>query len=313
MLKYDPFRDGVSQGLLMTFMRCREEASNWLKGLEQLRSSSALQFGSMAHQILEEIYGKYEKPPSDLEVLKMIEKVRMDFVKEEGSRMSEDGLQNLEQNVAILTAVLPGYFRFYKSDFRKDYWAELEQVFRVPSPVKGVALIGRIDGAFRPNKKELWLFESKTKSRIEEDNLADSLTFDFQNSLYQYALQKKYGVQPSGVLYNIIRRPGQKLKKEESLPDFSARIEEEVRKDPSYYFIRFEVAVPRTELKRFEHELEIILTEFISWWKGEIATYRNTSACMQRFGPCRFLPLCANGEVGLYRTRQHLFPELVEK
>src|ERR1044071_3917275 len=307
--KYDPYKHGISQGLLTTFMRCREEARFFLLGLEQIRVSAPLQFGSLAHRVLELIYLNYKKVPSSKEVLTVLEKVYKEFLKEEGERLSPEGMENLESNMAILQAILPHYFAFYKKDFGVMKWIELEQKFSVPSPIPGVNLIGRIDGAYN-ERKELWLFESKTKGRIEEDNLTDALAFDFQNNVYQYALNKKYQKHPAGVLYNIIRRPGQRLKKEENLRDFSKRIEEEVKKDPAYYFLRFEIAIPQSELKRFEKELTDVLQEFLKWCKGELATYRNTSACIQKFGPCRFLPKCANGEGGLYRMREVLFPEL---
>lgn len=309
MEKYDPFKHGISQGLLTTFMRCREEAKNHILGLEQIRKSAPLQFGSLAHRVLELVYLKWRKVPQPKEVLKVLEKVRKDFLLEEGARLSAEGMENLETNTAILEAVLPHYFLHHKKDFTTMKWVELEKVFKVPSPVAGINLVGRIDGAYN-ERKELWLFESKTKGRIEEENLADTLTFDFQNNVYQYALKKKYGKVPTGVLYNIIRRPGQRLKKDESLSSLSERIEAEVKKDPSYYFLRFEIAIPRTELQRFEKELTDVVNEFVKWFKGDLATYRNTSACIQKYGPCRFLPKCASGETGLYRIRKHMFPEL---
>lgn len=308
--KYDPYKHGITQGLLTTFMRCREEARNRIRGLEQVRASAPLQFGSLAHRVLELTYRKYRECPSAKQVLSVLEKVRQDFMKEEGSRLSAEGLENLELNTAVLEAILPEYFKFYKGDFKEHKWVELEEKFCVPSPVPGVNLVGRIDGALRLKSKKLTLFESKTKGRIEEDSLLDTLAFDFQNNVYQYALRQKYKEQPEGVLYNIIRRPGQRLKKEESFDSFTKRIHEEIIKEPDYYFIRFEVAVPRTELKRFEVELKDVVTEFVKWWKGELPTYRNTSACMQKYGPCAFLPKCANGETGLYRNREVHFPEL---
>lgn len=309
--KYDPYKHGISQGLLTTFMRCREEARFFLLGFEQIKTSSPLQFGSLTHRVLELTYTKYKKVPTTPEILKVLEGVNKEFLKEEGARLSPEGMENLESNMAVLQAILPHYFAFYKKDFGVMKWTELEQRFSVPSPIPGINLVGRIDGAYN-ERKELWLFESKTKGRIEEENLTDSLSFDFQNNVYQYALRKKYGRVPSGILYNIIRRPGQRLKKDESLDAFSKRIEEEIKKDPKYYFIRFEIAIPKSETQRFEKELTDVLKEFVAWCKGELATWRNTSACIQKFGPCRFLPKCANGEGGLYRMREVLFPELVD-
>ena len=308
-MTYDPYKDGMTQGILTTFMRCREEAKNYLEGLEQVRTSAALQFGSLAHRTLENIYRKWKKPPTEKEVGTVLDSVHDEFMKEEGARLSPEGLENLHTNAAVLEAVMPSYFTHNAEDFKTHNWLELEEKFCVPSPVPGVNLVGRIDGVHK-QKKEVWLFESKTKSRIEEDNLTDALSFDFQTNVYQYAVRHKYKVTPQGVLYNIIRRPGQKLKKDENLVAFSKRIQEEVKKDPSYYFLRYEISIPKTEFARFEGELKSIIEEFLKWWKGDLAHYRNTSSCLQRFGPCRFLPKCANNDLGLYNQRKFLFPEL---
>lgn len=310
MLKYNPYNDGVSQGLLATFMRCRQEAKNFLLGLEQLRASSPMQFGSIAHRVLELVYLEHKTAPSRKEVLRTLNKVIREFQKEEGRRLSPEGLENLETNAAILEAVLPEYFKFYKAEFGASKWLELEQVFKVESPIVGVPLVGRIDGAFM-QRKELWLFESKTKGRIEEESLTDSLAFDFQTNLYQYILGKKYNKVPTGVLYNIIRRPGQRLKQKESLKQFTSRILEEITAQPDHYFLRYEIISPSTESSRFQQELHDVLKEFIDWWEGKLPTYRNTSSCIQRYGPCRFLPLCASGDKTMYRNREEMFPELV--
>ena len=307
--KYDPYKHGVTQGVLTTFMRCREEAKNHLAGLSQIRTSSALQFGSMAHRILELVYRKWKKPPTDGELQKVLDFVYKEFMQEDGGRLSPEGLENIHTNLSLLKVVMPAYFNYHKDDFVSSKWMELEEKFCIPSPVEGINLIGRIDGV-RMQKKEVWLFESKTKSRIEEDSLTDSLAFDFQTNTYQYAVRHKYKVKPSGVLYNVIRRPGQRLKKDEGLASFAARVDEEIQKDPSYYFLRYEIQIPKSEFARFETELKYVVEEFVQWWKGDLAHYRNTSACKQQYGPCRFLPLCANNDTELYIKREELFPEL---
>ncbi len=306
---YDPFKHGVTQGVLATFMRCREEVKNHLLGLTQIRTSSALQFGSITHRVLELTYGKHKTPPTAEQVFKILDKVYDEFMQEDGKRLSVEGIENINTNLALLRAVLPHYFVFHKDDFKTGKWEELEQKFCVPSPVKNINLVGRIDGV-RKQKKELWLFESKTKSRIEEESLTDSLSFDFQTSLYQYAVRHKYGLQPSGVLYNVLRRPGQRLKQGETLVSYAQRVAEEVKKDPPHYFMRYEIQIPKSEFSRFETELKSIVEEFVKWWQGDLAHYRNTSSCLQKFGPCRFLPLCANNDTGLYIQRKDIFPEL---
>jgi hypothetical protein len=243
--------------------------------------------------------------------LAIIRKAEKEYKEEQGGRLGPEELDYMETNLCLLEAVMPEYFKFWgKNDFQKIKWVELEKKFRVPSPVAGLDLVGRIDGAYLARPKELWSFESKTKSRIEEDDISQTLAFDLQNGVYQFALRHNHKIQPRGTLYNIIRRPGQKQGKKENLKQFGARVRAEIQKDQRHFFIRFEVAVPKADAERFESELKMVLTEFINWHKDLLPTYRNTTACIQKYGPCKFLPLCANGEMSIYRKREVMFPEL---
>lgn len=316
---YDPRIHGVTQGLLATFQRCRQEAKNYISRIESIHTGAGLQFGSLAHTILELGY-KQKTVPDEKVVYQLIDRARAEYLEERGGRLSGQESELMEMSMLLLEVVMPAYFRHYAKDFTTMKWAELEQKFRVASPVSGVDLVGRIDGAFWIGK-ELWQFESKTKSRIEEDDLSQKLTFDFQNNSYQYLLERKYKSRPQGVLYNIIRRPGQRKKVGEGMTAFQKRVAYEIAKDPAHFFVRFEVAMPASEQKRFSNELGIIVQEFYDWWRTEfrknemvarpLDTFRNTSACIQAYGACKYLPLCANNERGMYRERKgEIFAEL---
>lgn len=310
MEKYDLKKHGVTQGLLAMFMRCRQETALWMQGLEPMRTSQGLQFGTIAHIVLETVYGAKRKgPPSREEIFKALERARTLYLQERNGRLSADEAGFMEMNLALLEVIMPSYFVHHKKDFEKVRWAELEKRFVTPSPIPGINLTGRKDGAFWLGK-ELWLRENKTKSRIEEDVLSDTLSFDFQTSLYLYSLWKDYQVWPKGVLYDIIRRPGEKRKAGESLLLFKNRVAARIKLEPEFYFIRYEISIPKSEYSRFVGELGQIVQEFKDWTDKKLATYRNTSSCLQRFGPCRFLPICAQGEYALYRKRTELFPEL---
>lgn len=310
MEKYDIKRHGVTQGLLQMFIRCRQETANWILGLEPLRTTQGLQFGTLAHIVLEKIYGKGLEPSRE-DVFKALTYAQDCYLKERGGRVSAEEQNFIEENLGMLEVVLPRYFNYYKKDFKKVKWAELEQMFRVPSPLEGVDIVGRIDGAFWLGKKELCLQENKTKSRIEEETLTDSLVFDPQVMTYIYALVKKYGVTPKHCLYNIIRRPGERQGKKENVHQFRKRVDERIRLEPEHYFVRYEISISKPDYNRFVESLRHKLKEFKMWLEEELPTYRNENACIQRFGPCKFLPLCANNERGLYRQRADLFPELV--
>jgi len=168
-----------------------------------------------------------------------------------------------------------------------------------------------MDGRFQKGPKSLWLFENKFKGRIEAGNLMNQLPLDLQVHIYLYALAKETGRKPKGVLYNIIRRPQLKQKKNEPLSDFIARIGEDVKKRPEFYFIRFEVGIMSREMKDFESDLEAMIHDYVMWYRGKRGTYKNGAHCLQPY-PCRYLPICSQNDMSGYWQRTKVFPELGE-
>lgn len=316
-MTYNPKVDGVTQSILSGFLKCRQYSRLSLDGWTSMRTGAALQFGEMAHGVLESIYNQVKdgrkSPPNREEVYEEIQKqIEAWEASSRGGRADAEAVQQLEQNVALLEAVLPSYFKFWGAeDFQKVQWVALEQEFSLE--LFGVRIRGKIDGIFRNNVKALRMFETKTKGRIEEDQLVDLLAFDFQTDFYSLACQQLYGELPTGARYNIIRRPGEKLGKAESLKAYKERVTAKVMDDPKHYFVRFQINKAKKELELFKKELKMQIDEFVAWNEGKLPTYRNVTACMDRFGSCRFLKICSAQNYAGFFKRQNLFPELSVK
>ena len=315
---YDPRRDGVTQSILSGWLKCRQYAKLSLEGWTSLRTGAALQFGEMAHGVLEHIYGEVRDgrrkvPPTKQEVYKAIGKqVKAWEDSARGRRASGDAVQQLEQNTALLEAVLPHYFTHWaKEDFKDVKWVALEQEFQIP--LYGVLTRGKRDGVYAEKGGKIRIFETKTKGQIAEESMSDLLAFDFQSDFYITTYEAETGVLPSGVRYNIIRRPGEKLNKKETLAQLHARVESRVLADPSYYFVRYRIDKTKSDLKVFQGELKDKITEFLAWWDGKLPTYRNETACVGKFGACHFLTVCANGNYSPFYKRERIFEELAAK
>jgi len=312
MPQFNPLKEGISQSLLCGFLKCRQMSKINLEGWTPLKTASVLQFGEMAHGVLERLYTEdRKKPPTTEEVLRFIkEQVDIWEKSPRGQRASGEDAEQLEMNTALLEAVLPSYFKFWgKEDFGGLKWLALEKEFEID--FQGYKLRGKIDGVY--NKGGIWVFETKTKGRIEEQNIAELLAFDFQSDYYTLACEKMYGKMPVGMRYNIIRRPGQKLGKKENLSSFKTRVEDEVLADPKHYFIRYRVDKTKKDLDIFKKELRQILDEFRDWVEGKLPTYKNPVSCMDKYGACRYLRICASGNYTGFYKRQHLFSELTNK
>ena len=133
---------------------------------------------------------------------------------------------------------------------------------------------------------------------------------DFQTNLYSLAIHRLYSKYPKGCRYNIIRNPQSKPHKGESLKDFTQRLSQKVQSDPNHYFLRYRIYQPKQELIEFEKELNLILQDFIQWQSGTLPTYKNRTACINRYGACSMLPICYQNDFSGHYKREKLFSEL---
>jgi hypothetical protein len=208
---------------------------------------------------------------------------------------------------------LPVYFKFWHKDIANMDWMALEHTFKVP--IADTHLIGRMDGNFRPmkGKKVIWLFETKNKSRLGESgetNLVDIMPFELQTNLYLGAMSVMYQETPGGLVMNIIRRPGFKGKKGESIEALAKRIGTDVQKRPDYYFMRLRMIVDKTDLRRTRQEHEAMVRDFVQWAKGTAGHYRNSDHCENKYGTCEFLRVCSRGDFsGLYQRHPRIRKE----
>lgn len=166
-------------------------------------------------------------------------------------------------------------------------YLEQEAKFEVPHVLPSgrvVKLRGRRDGVFlHPTDNTVWLLENKTKGNIDEEGLQATLHKDAQTMLYSYTISQatfaskdKKGktiafdkVCPSGVIYNVIRRPGLRPKKGESLPQYVQRIHDDIKERPRHYFMRWKVDLTEADLKFWvERTLNPVLERIVTWWES---------------------------------------------
>jgi hypothetical protein len=324
---YSPERDGVTFSLLTTFKNCREKARLFLNGWASTKNSLGTVFGSLTHGVNQRMYedvmsGKLTKVPSEDYIKAVCRKVETIW-KEENPRADAESLQYLEFSMILLEALMPLYFRYWGKDFQ-FIWNRVESEFKVPIEIEHPSgkiiktfIRGKMDGSFRRRTTgRPSLFETKTKAYLGErgeGDLADILPHELQANIYLIHLWWLEKVLPEGLLYNIIRRPGLRQKKKESVVKFARRVAEDVRKRPEYYFVRIQMLVTKKDLERNELELRDLVSDFILWWNGLAGHYKNSDYCQNKYGTCANLPICARGDyTGFYR-RDKVFRELADE
>ncbi len=294
---WDLYRDGVSQSFIENFLTCKQQTylkyiRNWTRDVH----SPAAEFGICFHWLLKKIYTA-KKP---LPVKTLILQYKKEWLKYK-KMVSQKQHDSQEIVYGMCERVLPEYLKRWNGDFGGKYefgsdvvqpkkWVSLETRYEVPytySDGRKTLLIVVFDGIFYDKKKGLWLFETKTKSRVDEETLQDMFIDDIQVMLSLLAIKRYYKVKPKGGLYNVIRRPGQKMLKEDSLKSFLTRIKKDVSNPKRYdhYFMRWEIAIDWSEVMDWKRTfLDPVMRDIRNWVEGEAPHYHNPLTLTGQYG-----------------------------
>ena len=316
--KYDPRTHGVSYSMLSDFMSGRQKARYRIQGIKSKAPAFALTFGSVAHEVLDVAYNEIARGvittvPDRDHIMGWIAMAEKTWNKANPGA-STKALQFLELSLLYAEAVFPHYFEFYADTIFKMEWDEslTEKFHRFPFKIAGyetIPILVKMDSAYwktailKKTKKKvsrLWLFETKTSSRIDEANIVDLLPSSLQQNIYMLALHDVVGTKPKGATRNVIRRPGQRRGQKETLKDFGVRIEADIKKRPEHYFKRFSLLSDDYELELCRSDLQGVLVDFLKWFDGKSIHYRNTNECDGKYGRCQYTEGCLMGNWGAF-------------
>jgi hypothetical protein len=296
---------GVTQSLLSRFLVCRERFRLLVvEGLKLADSfSHRLEFGSMWH-VCEENLAKSPRAINNL--LSHIGVPLTHYCQHLCKRYpTQQG--EVDKYYQLCKVMFPLYVEHWSRNKEEKNRTPLlqEQKFDVPyklSSGRMVRLRGKFDAADLIGKGRgsgIYLFETKTKGDINEQQIVRQLSFDLQTMLYLIALQSvqhdyvtdtpgdalgEWGNSILGVRYNVIRRPlsggkgDVRLRKDESIASLCERLEEKIREEPGNWFMRWKVEVSQADIDKFRREcLDPILEQLCDWWEWIMLS--------SRFGP----------------------------
>lgn len=323
---YDPVRDGVTQGLLSRFKTCRQATRDSLAGWSSRYTAFPLVYGSLTHYVLEQAYARtieknVRRVPTTADVLAWMENARQLWHKE-NPVASDVSVAMFEESYMKNAAILPQYFRYWKSDFMTRAWEHLEREFKIPFQVTlpsgrvvDTFLRGKMDGVFRrplarSRPKARRLFETKTRTHIDETQLVDTMPFNLQTSTYLLALSRLHGEIPAEVEMNLVRKTALRQGKAETSAAYEQRIAADVAGRPDWYFVRMSMSVDPSDVKRMEQEVTALVIDFLMWWYGESPHYRNDNACYAWNRACDMLGKCSRNDTTRLFKRDTVFTEL---
>jgi hypothetical protein len=146
--------------------------------------------------------------------------------------------------------------------------------------------------------------------------MCDLLPLDLQIGYYTAALQQRK-LTPDYVRYNLIRRPQERRKVDETRKQFIERISDNVRKDPAHYFERYEMHLTMDEIKTNITRAHKLVETFVQWWSTLDITQRdlcyNSGQCEGKYGTCQYLDICSKGDYSRMYQRDAVSPELATK
>lgn len=300
---------GLSVSSVGRWLECREQFRlRYAEGWRSVRTSAAIDFGELWHWLLGRQFQNRGRE-------KRIERVLTHYdavFKDNNPQCSDRRQQDLHLSLAKTAALWPTYQAKYGEEDAARSWVGVEKEFRIeydcfplsyPVPIQGI-----FDGVFKErNKKglkEYWLFETKTKGRIDEFEIEDTMHLDLQVQLYALCIRELYGCWPKGVVYNVIRNPASQplKKKNEDLPAFQKRLAKEVAKDEDHYFKRWSMEFKPSQLESWEeNQWQPLLLDIFNWVNGG-PHYVNPKALVGKYGRCEmFGPITSGNFSDVYR------------
>lgn len=272
---YDLYRDGLTQGSISRFLDCREQFRlGTVFGLKPKVRSGATAFGSAFHDVLAAI-----QHSNDGKKLLTLDQAIDRYYKSQTVGMNLTAVQTEEVtiNLALVRVFIERYLKRWEKEDSKLKWIEREKTFNrtVAANGKFISLKGRRDGVFR-NPDGLWLHETKTKGRIDEEGLPASLPFDTQTMAYCMSVQEDYGELPHGTLYDVIRTTSLQMRKgrgkaavPETPSDYVKRVSDDLGERQDWYFIRWRVSITQKDLDVWQERfLMPVLAMIVKWWES---------------------------------------------
>lgn len=291
--KWQFCRDGVSPSHLNTFLECRESFRlKTCEGWQEADYDTWTQNGTFFHWLHEQwILSK-----KTFDVVAAVKRYRSKVY--DGPKTSSV-LGAQEESYALALAMWPIYMERYASDKERE-WLGVEKVFDHPYEVyPGVStrLRGMRDGAW-VEKWGVRLHEMKNWSRFNVGDVRDTMHLEVQIMLYLLVLSMEYpDREVSGADYDVIRRPEQKRLKDETLREYSRRIETKVELDPDHYFVRIPLDVNRADVEKWRDVvLQPLLIEMHRWSQGKAMHFVNPRSLVPRPYKSDLLALVARGD-----------------
>lgn len=292
----DPAKSPISYSRISTFQKCKRKYY-YTYGMDIELNTLNIPFliGKVIHYGVGLIFEKQEKP-----ITKTI-KYFDDKVNElrEDMSLSADIEQELVKQRIIVQGMLKAYIRRHKTFIAEAKLISNEaEVIINMSNITGndVDFIIILDNILEINKKR-YLHELKTSASISLDYVNNIKTDVQTNTYFRLYNESNPKNKLSGIIYDVIKKPGIKLTKKETLKEYLKRLENwYLDKQDVEVFYQETFTKPRFSKKElYEGFLAPVLDDMAYCGNDKNKLYGNYSQC-NVYGQCSFYRLCHGGE-----------------
>lgn len=269
--------------------------------------------GSAVHKFLELWYQTQDVKLAINAAMAIFDEVDM-------SLYDEKAHNNFLCDREMVAGICEAYPRYYSGDFElyQKFIAEGDTTIDL-LPNHTLAKIryrAILDLLCQDAAGDWWIMETKTAAASTvSPAYFMRVRIDSQVSGQMWVARSILGHFPKGVIYNVIKKPGIRLKKGEAPRAYRQRVFQEYSNvsncNAKGYFTREEIIIGKRQLKEWRAETEFIASEIA--FKRNAAkedpdgTFwpKNTGACTNFNSACAYMPACIDGEYNrlLYAQR----------
>lgn len=282
----------LSHSKLSDFNKCKR--FYYLRHIELIfpRSKKAsLRFGGIFHKAIEDLYKGESISSIQNNIKHTIDSVDRSFFEQKDT-------DALNWSETVLSAAVDAWMRkFYTKDIEGGIeFVQLEKkykglgIFNPDSTKKSIrAKFSFISDMVIRKDGKLWLVEYKTAAQIGDDYIS-RLDIDSQVSAYIFYLEQELGEKIEGIIYRVLKKPGIRLKKNETPTQFYIRLGELFTEKSDEYLMEYVFHRSKEEIADFRSDLWQEAQYVLSAHRSNTWP-RNTQSCVM-YGRCEYFPIC---------------------
>lgn len=288
----------LSYSRIATYQECqRKYKLAFIDDIQPKKQPGYFTLGNAMHKFLETYYSKIANPE------KVIKPIFDEIREKAGDNLSQDAAYDLDVDQAIVEGIAKAYPLRYPNDFElyPNFLTEKDAAIKVirvgAKGAQEFEYYGKLDILAQDKEGNWWVMDHKTATTIDPNYLT-AAKLSWQTIGYMFLAKKILGgVWPKGVVYNVIKKPGIRLKKTETASQFVQRVfKEYTGPNGVNYFARQEIIYDKGVLEEWQKESSFIGAEIVRKQGNEKAQFvKNTGSCLAKFGTCKFIDICSNG------------------